>query len=157
MNSIISNIDIDPEESISQIDFSQNISSFASSSRSIFPGIYTEKSMSSALGDDFLIIANDPVILARSKSILKVTYSIQVSILNLREKTSVGYVFLPQQTNSLNHGLIIMKPFNFPRNNHLLFANNVSKNTLILDPNTTKTTPIYGSISGSTSARINAN
>ena len=49
--------------------------------------------------DDFLIIANDPVILARSKSILKVTHSIQISILNSGKRLQLGMSFcLSRQT-----------------------------------------------------------
>jgi len=69
--------DIDPEESISQI---YGSSLTASSSRAIFPGLDTASagfrsqfaSSPRDLGDNFLLIENDPVTLARAKSILGV-------------------------------------------------------------------------------------
>jgi hypothetical protein len=75
-SSHLSSQDIQPEESVSQIDY---MSSAASSSRSTFKltndplAVFRSYFKSSSdLGDKYLVVENDPVTLARAKGILKV-------------------------------------------------------------------------------------
>jgi len=81
--------DIQPEESISQVDFVESASitstsrATGSSSQSAFRSQF---SSSKGLRDNFLMIDNDPVTLARSQGILKVTKPRKCSWLN-KQKT----------------------------------------------------------------------
>ena len=68
--------DIQPEESISQVDFveSASITSTSRATGSSSQGAFRSQfSSSKGLHDNFLMIENDPVTLARSQVILKVT------------------------------------------------------------------------------------
>ena len=74
----ISSQDIEPEESISQVDYTISSGSTAVSSSAILPtsdplAAFRAHFISTMnLGDHYLLIENDPVTLARAKTILKV-------------------------------------------------------------------------------------
>ena len=74
---------IEPEESISQVGFSGSAASTASTSRTMGGSSQSaflshfSSSTRNGLGDNFLLIENDPVTLARSQAILKVINSLK--------------------------------------------------------------------------------
>jgi len=87
----ISSQDIGPEESISQVDYMISSSSTATSSSAILPtndplAAFRAHFISTTnLGDNYLLIENDPVTLARAKSILKV-HQFKIALLNVNRQ-----------------------------------------------------------------------
>ena len=66
--------DIQPEESISQIGFTESSTAGTSNATNTTPQLdfLSRFSSPTGLGNNFLLIENDPMTLARSKAILKV-------------------------------------------------------------------------------------
>jgi hypothetical protein len=73
---VMASQDIQPEESISQVglgDFASRASTSRATGSSSQSAFLSNFSSSIGLGENFLMIENDPVILTRSQYILKVT------------------------------------------------------------------------------------
>ena len=83
--------DIEHEESISQVDYRIDSSSTATSSSAILPtndplATFRADFISATnLGDNYLVIENDPVTLANAKSILKV-HQFNITLLNVNRE-----------------------------------------------------------------------
>ena len=88
----ISSQDIEPEESISQVDYRIGSSSTATLSSAILPtndslaAFRADFISTTNLGDNYLLIENDPVTLARATSILKVLYHVKITLTNVNRQ-----------------------------------------------------------------------